>query len=137
MINTSRWFIRWFIRWFSTALLTMPLAAWSAEPDCELAARYYQLASMNMQKKETNDALLYIDRGLGAVNDYSPLLQLQKQFQDRLTAKAEFEQAESAADPVLTTEQVEEREQNAREIVERLRKSRGVPKTDEASCEIR
>jgi outer membrane protein OmpA-like peptidoglycan-associated protein len=66
MNNTSRWFIRW----FSAALLTMPLAGWSAEPDCELAARYYHLASTAQQEYRQQDAYEFLERAAVACPSY-------------------------------------------------------------------
>lgn len=51
-------------------LTTLPLSAWSAEQDCELGARYYQLAKTAQDEYRQQDAYEFLERASTACPKY-------------------------------------------------------------------
>jgi outer membrane protein OmpA-like peptidoglycan-associated protein len=58
------------INWLIAALVFAPLAGWSAEQDCALSARYYQLADTAKEEYRQQDAYEFLERAAGACPKY-------------------------------------------------------------------
>jgi len=90
--------------WLVAALIVVPLAAWSAEPDCGLSARYYQLAETAKSEYRQQDAYDFLERAAQACPKYQyvqEMAELATQFGDpelNLRAAEAFGEALELAD---------------------------------------
>jgi len=79
-------------KWIVAMLLSMPLAAWSAEPDCGLAERYYKLADTAKAEYRQQDAYEFLERAVSACPEYryvQEMAELATEFGDpELTMRA-------------------------------------------------
>lgn len=80
------------LNWLIAALTVMPLAGWSAEQDCALSARYYQLADTAKTEYREQDAYEFLTRAAGACPKYQyvqEMAELATEFGDpELTQRA-------------------------------------------------
>ena len=78
--------------WLLAALVIVPIAGWSAEQDCALSARYYQLADTAKEEYRQQDAYEFLERAAGACPKYQyvqEMAELATEFGDpELTLRA-------------------------------------------------
>jgi outer membrane protein OmpA-like peptidoglycan-associated protein len=79
-------------KWLIGALMSMPLVAWSAESDCDLSARYYQLAETARAEYRQQDAYEFLQRAADSCPKYDyvqEMAELATEFGDpELTVRA-------------------------------------------------
>ncbi|MCZ6708995.1 MAG: hypothetical protein O7B25_01375, partial [Gammaproteobacteria bacterium] len=78
--------------WSIVVLIVVPVAGWSAQEDCALSARYYQLAATARSEYREQDAYEFLTRAAGACPKYQyvqEMAELATEFGDpELTQRA-------------------------------------------------